>query len=901
MRKAFLFFAVVLSLGLGAVAATESAAVPAQALDVSYDAERQELSGTLVTTVPAARSVYFLLLPNLDRERNPHLTARGVDARYPFGFEESALDIGRVALVDGETRRDVRFRLLAMPPAWQTYSLSDAILAIDDIQTASTVEIAFTTRLPRAAGGDGAITDGVVTTRFGWFPLFIEPSAELREADGTLYSGDGDAFPLVFPLAQISARIALPADLVLTAGADRIVRAPATDEADEVVYTIENSGPTRSLALTFEQDVERYVLDGPTPIEVTYRKDHVYEARLLATYAREILADFSARYGRYPRERFSIVENPNDKGDAFSADGIALLSARFFTHRDLLVPAVFHRLTEFVLAHEIAHQWFGMGTGVDLDRDGWLSEGLAQYAAVEYFERVYGAQEPNLLFVGGAGLLENFVDKQFGYLNLREHMIEIAYTRDVWSGFDEALAKPATDLEYANANVVRLYDKGYIVARALAAAAGADAFERVLRRAIRDGAAHRVTSADLQRWVEEETGRSFATWFAAWVTGDATVDYSVRIVERVQTGSTHETIVRVGRAGGVPQDVEVEARLDSGATTRLVWDGAGDEGELVFRTPSPVSRVTIDPEHRLPDRDRLNNNAPVRIVVAADKNVAPLDAFVLAPDASSSGVSFSRLDRFRLTVSQNEASLVVRRGRGELVQAAVSVSGTGWAAGAGYAVTAFERVTNGTPGTTWEPGFAFSVSGHRLESDGRPLYVARFAGRDLATSAESTEAAVRLDVASTGAVRVAAIAAGELGLLPQAYAQTTAFLGYGFGSLPSALRFAFDELHAARLPEADAKLSGTLALELPSIGATPYRLAGLAMLDRLRLRVYVTGAAGWTSQNGFGTTSIGAEAGMEQVFSLSTLGGFMPFTARLGVAVPLVGKLEPVLYAGFSL
>ncbi len=54
-------------------------------------------------------------------------------------------------------------------------------------------------------------------------------------------------------------------------------------------------------------------------------------------------------------------------------------------------------------------------------------------------------------------------------------------------------------------------------------------------------------------------------------------------------------------------------------------------------------------------------------------------------------------------------------------------------------------------------------------------------------------------------------------------------------------------------------------------------------------------------RDGFGTTSTGADAGMEQVFGLSTLGGFLPFTVRLGIAVPLQGKLTPALYVGFSL
>ncbi|MCX6098961.1 MAG: M1 family aminopeptidase [Candidatus Bipolaricaulota bacterium] len=880
-------------------------AAPTQKLDVVYDAEHRTLTGTLTMSVEASQNpIFFLLLPNLERERNPYLGSRAIDERYPSGFEESSLDVDQVTLLDGDGRTTVPFRLLSMAPGLQTYSLVDTILALEGVQTPSTVEIRFTTHAPRVASGDGGVTAETFTWRFGWFPLLLEPGDALREQDGVLYAGPTDAFPLVFPLAQIEARLTVPAGMVVSAGADHVELAPepvADEESGPATYTIWNDGPTRSLALTFATGLERYVLDGPTPIEVTYVTGHAYVARLLATYARDILADYVARYGPYPRARLAIVENPNPDGDAFSADGIALLSARYFTHRDVLLPGILHRLTEFVLAHEIAHQWFGMATGIDLDRDAWLSEGLAQYASVGYFERTYGAADPNLLFVAGNGILEDFVATQFGYLNLREHLVELPYIRGVWSGFDEALVKPSIDVRYANENAVRLYDKGFVVARALAAALGDDAFDRVLQRSLSASPTGRLDPETLQRLAEEEAGRPFAEWFAAWVYGDASVDYSIRIVSRAQTEATYETVVRVRREGGIPQAVEVEAHLISGTTTRQTWDAAEEEGTLTFLTPSPVARVTVDPDHRLPDRDRINNNAPVRIVIAADKATMPLDAYVLAPDTGSSGISLSRLDRFRVAVSQDEASLVIRRGRGEEFQANVSIAGANLQGSVGYALTTFAEIETGAPGTTWVPDFTFSVTGVRQVSDDAPLYVLRLAAVRLATTADPTVTAVGLDLASTGAARLTAAASDEVAILPRVYIQGSAFIGFGLGQLPSALQFRFSELHAVPLAPADVKLSGSLGAELPSLGSLPYNLFNIAMIDEVRTHLYIAGGIGWTSRDGFGTTSAGAEAGLEQAFGLSTLGGLLPFTVRLGVAVPIQGELKPVLYVGFSL
>ena len=46
--------------------------------------------------------------------------------------------------------------------------------------------------------------------------------------------------------------------------------------------------------------------------------------------------------------------------------------------------------SDYFLAHEIAHQWWGQGVSFDSYRDQWLSEGLAQFAAASYLRSKYG-------------------------------------------------------------------------------------------------------------------------------------------------------------------------------------------------------------------------------------------------------------------------------------------------------------------------------------------------------------------------------------------------------------------------------------------------------------------------------------------------------------------------------
>jgi hypothetical protein len=228
MRKALCLILI-----LCTVVGVLGSAAPAQKLDAVYDAEHRILTGTLTMSVEASQSpIYFLLLPNLERERNPHLGPRAIDEQYPAGFEESSLDVDQVALVDGDGRTTVPFRLLSMAPGLQTYSLADTVLALEGVQTSSAVEIRFTTHAPRIASGDGGVTAETFTWRFGWFPLLLESGNAFREEGGVLYAGATDAFPLVFPLTQIAASITVPADVVVSAGADHVESAPqpAVDE-----------------------------------------------------------------------------------------------------------------------------------------------------------------------------------------------------------------------------------------------------------------------------------------------------------------------------------------------------------------------------------------------------------------------------------------------------------------------------------------------------------------------------------------------------------------------------------------------------------------------------------------------------------------------------------------------
>ena len=883
-------------------------------LAATLDLKAQTLIGTEDVTVPAgAAHAYFLLIGNLDRDVNPHLDGRQIDAEYPLGFQPTLTTVSAVEAVQSGGTTALSSHLIALPPDFQTYSLTDTVLVVDLPQAAAptTLRLHFTTQFPQRRSGDQEIDEGTFIWRFGWAPVLMANQNDLREENGVLATTSGAELPLEFPAADYSARITVASNVIVASGADRVEETAGADAAHHTVV-LSNDGPARAVAFAAGPDLQTYSLNALSiPINVYYLPGHEETARLLATYAWDILQRYEKRFGAYPRKRLTIVEDPSPNGVSMAADGVVFMSSLFFTHRNVTLPGILNRLCEFVLSHEIAHQWWGIGVGVDLAAQNWLSEGLAQYAAVSDFEARYGGTGPNLFRIDQAGILENLVESQFGFMNLREHQIELPYLMAVERGFDEALVKPLSQVEYENATQERLYDKGYLVARTLASAIGTQAFDAGLKDAASVYMHGTMSAAQLETALEAASGTSLEALFDTWVFGSKTVDYGIQIVSRTRTEAGYQTTVQVTRDGGCPQPVVVQVTLSNGGTVEKDWDGAKQSDEITFDTEEPVASATIDPNQQTLDRDRLNNHSPVKFVAATNGNAYPLDAYLVQPDLTAQGVSISYLDRVRLSLGQYAASVEIYDGRSQHLYLSGTRKDEGMSLSFAYEYTLYGAGSIGLPGTFYEPRATFSVAGYHAVTAAGPLDYVHLGVTELSTVASSRTSTVALDLVPNGSGRVSLSAFDEVRLFPQVYLQGRATVGTSFGTLPSALRFDLPELISFGFYQngkwiathfyGDQKLFGQLALDVTIPGIESYDLLGVAMVDGMSARLYVSCGMSWTNLGGFGTTAPNVEAGIEGDFNVSALGGLLPFRASVGYAMPLLGNGTGVLYFGISL
>jgi aminopeptidase N len=150
----------------------------------------------------------------------------------------------------------------------------------------------------------------------------------------------------------------------------------------------------------------------------------------------------------------------------------------------------------WIVAHEMAHQWWGNLVTCATWQDFWLNEGIATFMVAAWKEHSAG----------------NAAYRQ--ELDVARRRVE--QVREL--GFDKPLA---WDGEYPSLRARRAvqYSKGALFLAHLRETIGEVAFWNGLRRFTRQHARKTVTSKDFQNAMERSSGRDLSATFAEWVYG----------------------------------------------------------------------------------------------------------------------------------------------------------------------------------------------------------------------------------------------------------------------------------------------------------------------------------------------------------------------------------------------
>ncbi len=151
----------------------------------------------------------------------------------------------------------------------------------------------------------------------------------------------------------------------------------------------------------------------------------------------------------------------------------------------------------WIIAHEMAHQWWGNLVTCATWQDFWLNEGIATFMVAAWKEH----QSGETAYRQELDVARRRVDR------VRE------------TGFDKPLAWEGKYPSLSDRRAVQ-YSKGALFLAHLREAIGDTAFWKGLRGFTRRHAGGTVTSRDFQNSMQEASGRDLSPMFAEWVYGE---------------------------------------------------------------------------------------------------------------------------------------------------------------------------------------------------------------------------------------------------------------------------------------------------------------------------------------------------------------------------------------------
>jgi hypothetical protein len=578
------------------------------AIEAAVDPEEKRVDGT-------TRIVYYSNSPTplsvLRVRLNQNLHAEGVPRNDPAevtgGFDIRRVIAGGIQLSDSATR----------PPRYEVHGTIMLIWLPEPLETgdSATVDLEWSFRIPQAGanGRMGWDADNLIYLAY-WYPQvavfddvigwqndpflgraefhanFADYDVQITVPDGWVVVGTGEL--------QNAEQVLAPVVL------ERLRRAEASDEVVNVL-TVEDFGPgvaTRSsddgrltwhytagqvrdvaFAITRESlwDAARTPvgdLDGDGDTDYA-RVDALYRAAATswveaAAYAQHSIA-FLSEYLDYPYpwSHMTAVEGQNIIGGGMEYPMMTLIGAYEGMPSSVLYGTI---------AHEFGHMWFPMIVNSDEVRWAWMDEGTTVFNTAQAAADFYPDTDPEF----------DEIRQYVGAAN---------------AGYDATMMR-WTDWEYPTAWGVAAYPKPAAAMLALREIMGEEEFLEAFRGYVDTWAFKHPKPEDFFNWFETATGRDLGWFWRSWYFEQWMLDHAVVGVET--TGS--ETRITIEDLGDLPMPARVAVERADGTVDYVevpvaTWLAGARSAVLRVAASPAVTRVTLDPAQRSPDRDRSND------------------------------------------------------------------------------------------------------------------------------------------------------------------------------------------------------------------------------------------------------------------------------------------------------
>jgi aminopeptidase N len=230
-----------------------------------------------------------------------------------------------------------------------------------------------------------------------------------------------------------------------------------------------------------------------------------------------------------------------------------------------------------LVAHELAHQWFGDKITCKDWQNIWLNEGFATYAEALYAEAINGKAGYQSTINSNVTRAKNAVGTLY-----------VQNTNDIFGGiFDQN----------------RSYYKGSVVLHMLRGIVGDEKFFKILQNYLVSSVAYNAAvTEDFQKVAEETTGLKLGYFFKQWIYGENYPKYTYTWNPAETSETLKVTVSQTQNTNpaffAMPVDFKITMADGTSTTTTVFIDNASQEIEL----PKPkgtISSLTFDPDSKI--------------------------------------------------------------------------------------------------------------------------------------------------------------------------------------------------------------------------------------------------------------------------------------------------------------
>ena len=313
----------------------------------------------------------------------------------------------------------------------------------------------------------------------GW--IFYEGGSYVfSEPDGAATFFPANDHPL--DKATYTLRIHAPQGYLAAANG---VLVSSAAEGGMSTFTWEERQPMASYLVTVaigQLDLENGQSASGIPIRNYFQAEVGREYRDLFDRQGEMLDFYSAVFGSYPFETYGSLVVDAEVGSALEAQTLSVYGTDMLDLEDSAV-------TEQLIAHELAHQWFGDSLSLADWSDIWLNEGFASYAEGLWVEHTEGADA-----------LDQWVADLYAYA--------------VEAGDSETPPAAVQPGDLFNEGV---YVRGGLALHALRLEVGDETFFKIIQTYVGRYQHRNVRTADFIAVAEEISGKSLGQFFDDWL------------------------------------------------------------------------------------------------------------------------------------------------------------------------------------------------------------------------------------------------------------------------------------------------------------------------------------------------------------------------------------------------